>query len=388
MSIAGRLGILSLALIGCRENTSSPTSPTAQASTLRRPPIAGPRSTSAIDVPGLDVDVPLVPPSPALFVRDQFSLRGLRTWDGALVAMGDRRGGGPYQIDLADRLERARVVPLDLPHTERVLDVATLGETPVALVRTRGALALMFHRGNSWSIEPVPEPARARNDVILAAGQDALVLLQPGQLHVLRAGSWKSMSIESAPGRGSSHVLVTRDRVLMGFDAGEWGGALVSLDLATGASTPYPVTDPVTDLVAGPDGTPWAVMGLAHMGLVKGTLSRLDASAWTVVAKVDGFEGHGGKHEVNERVGWSLPLASFDAAAFDEQGRLHVLTGELGVVRRDGEHWTQLTPGWPDFVYVRGLAVRGALLVIATFDAGVVLWDTSTGKARRLEVNR
>jgi hypothetical protein len=61
-----------------------------------------------------------------------------------------------------------------------------------------------------------------------------------------------------------------------------------------------------------------------------------------------------------------------------------LLTAQLGVVRRDGARWTQLTPGWPEHAYVSGLAVRGRLLLIATFDAGVLIWDVESGKARRV----
>jgi hypothetical protein len=88
-----------------------------------------------------------------------------------------------------------------------------------------------------------------------------------------------------------------------------------------------------------------------------------------------------------EHLGWDLPLATFDALAFDERGQLHVLTVDLGVVRRDGERWTRLTPGRPeDGIGVSGLAVRGGTLVIATYDAGVLLWDVATGKARQVEL--
>src|SRR6185312_450580 len=109
--------------------------------------------------------------------------------------------------------ERARAVPLVVPGTERVRDVATYGETPVALVKTGNGLALAFHRGSSWSIEPVPEPARATDDVILAAGEGALALLHEGQLHLYRAGSWKSTTIDAIPdavlpGIGTRHVLL------------------------------------------------------------------------------------------------------------------------------------------------------------------------------------
>jgi hypothetical protein len=177
------------------------------------------------------------------------------------------------------------------------------------------------------------------------------------------------------------------DHLLLGFGAGEWGGALASLDIGTGAWKAYPqVDEPVTDLVAEPNGRPWVAMGLSHLGGRKGSLSHLDASGLTAVAKVDGFVNVVGGAVTHARLAWELPPASFDAIAFDEESRLHLLTSELGVVRRDGKHWTRLTPAWPEHVYVSGLAVRGALLMIATFDAGVLLWDVATGKARRVKL--
>jgi hypothetical protein len=54
------------------------------------------------------------------------------------------------------------------------------------------------------------------------------------------------------------------------------------------------------------------------------------------------------------------------------------------VARLDGAGWTRLTPAWSAHVSVAGLAVRGSLLVISTFDAGVLLWDAEKGVARRV----
>lgn len=335
-----------------------------------------------------------MPPGPDLIVRNQPWLRGIRAWDGAIVALGDARGGegGLYRVEPLDRPERARAVPLAIPGAKSVVDIAMMGDTAVALVSTAGGLALAFHRGASWSIDAMPEPSRAPEEVILAAAPGALALLGPDRLHVLRAGSWTSVPVgpmplppELAPARASRHALLTADRLLIGLGAGEWGGALLSLDLAKGTWKTHPQIDaPIQDLAADPaDGKPWVAAGLSHMGAVKGSLSRLDAPGWTTIAKIDGFHFIG-KPSIHARLGWELPLASFEALAFDEQRRLHLLTAQLGVVRRDGARWKQLTPGWPEHVYVSGLAVRGSLLLIATFDAGVLIWDVETGKARRI----
>lgn len=381
--------MLALAPSGCR-------APAPQAPPLRpsAPALSTPLPAAPVaNAPEPEPEVALAAPGPGLVVRGQPWLRGVRAWDGGLIALGDARdgAGGSYRLEPIDRPERTRAVPLVVPGTKRVVDVAMEGDTAAALVVTGDGLALAFHRGASWSIEPVPEPARAPAEVFFAAAPGAVVLLCPGRLHVLGAGGWKSVPVGPLPETGrlaspsaSRHVLLTADRLFLGFGAGEWGGALASLDLATGVWKTYPeFDDPVRDLGAGPDGTPWVAVGLSHLGGVKGTLSRLDGSRWKAVARIHGFSMFR-ETTTRARLAWDLPLASFDALAFDASDRLHLLSGELGVARRDGARWTRLTPAWPEHVYVSGLAVRGDLLVIATFDAGVLLWDAGTGRARRV----
>jgi hypothetical protein len=381
---------LAFPLTACREPAPLAPLPGASASVIAKPP--------ALPVPGPEPEVALSSPAPELVVRDQPWLRGLRSWDGVLVAVGGARGDGAYRIEPIDRPELTRAVPLVLPGTNRVVDVAMLGDTPAALVITGGGLALALRRDASWSFAPVYDPACVPEDVILAADPDMLVLLCPGQLHVLRAGGWQSVPVGHWPvsnvlaSRGRRHALLTADLLLVGFNAGEWGGALVSLDLATGAWKAYPqIDEPVTDLVAGPDGRPWVAEGISHITVIKGSLIRLDASGWKAAAKVEGsWSFVGGSRArrfdivAHARLAWDLPPASFDAIAFDEEGRLHLLTGALGVVRRDGRRWTRLTPRWPEHIDVTGLTVRGTLLTIATFNAGVLLWNIATGKARRV----
>jgi hypothetical protein len=84
-----------------------------------------------------------------------------------------------------------------------------------------------------------------------------------------------------------------------------------------------------------------------------------------------------------------LGPASLDAVSFDAEGRCVALSGNLGLVRHEGDRWVRLTPVWPDFVYVRCLHVtRSGTALIGTWDAGILAVDLRTGKGRRVTLRR
>lgn len=128
------------ALSGCRE--PAPLAPLPSPSALAVIKQAPTSPAFAALEPGPEVALSL--PGPELLVPDQPWLRSLRSWAGALIAVSDPRDGigGSYRVDPMDRPERAHAVPLVLPGTKRVIDVAMQGDTPVALVVTDDGLRL------------------------------------------------------------------------------------------------------------------------------------------------------------------------------------------------------------------------------------------------------
>lgn len=343
----------------------------------------------------VDALAEMKPPGLVTLTYDQPLVTALRSWDGGLVAVAEHL----YRLDPFGHPGTTRGARITIPGATRVVDVAMYGALPVALVETSRGLALAAHRGSSWSIEPVPSPSRPGAEVILTADESTLVLLHARQVNILRDGVWSTRPVGTGPFATTlaslhvppKHTMIAGGRLFVGWDHGEWGGALISLDLEKGTWTAYPDFKlPVRALARGVDGKPWAASGLSHLVMTEATLSRLDARGWTTIARVAGSYPIGRDPLVTARLGWDLPLASFDGMAFDDRGRLHVVTRRLGVLRRDDDHWTQLTPDWtqlkgPDdspLGNLSGLVVHGSLVVIATWGTGVVVWDVDTGKVR------
>jgi hypothetical protein len=368
-------------------------------------PTAAPVATA---VPAAPPDVvedgtPLVDPGPELVAEGQSWLRDVRRWDGGLVALGAWHGEAPsFRLEPIALPERTRAVPLAIPGAERIVDLAMQGDTPIALVLTASGLGLASRGAAGWSIDPVPEPQRKPAELVLAARPDAVALLAPGSLHLLRGGAWTSLPLAPPPvhplaglGRASWHAVLQADRLLIGVHAGEWGGALLSLDLATGAWKRIPgPPHPVTDLRVDRAGRTWVSGGLAHQLSVHGSLGVLDASGWSTVTRVEGHRSIGcprcppPEDVVRLRFRWEHSFAHVEALALDDEGRLILGAPPLGLLRREGGGYVRLTPRWPRDLRLSGFAMQGSLAVIATPEGGVVLWDTRTGKAGRVDVPR
>jgi hypothetical protein len=328
--------------------------------------------------PAPDQARPARPMDEALFTRDQPQIRRLVSWDGRVVVQADRL----YALDL----ERASVSPLAVPGTGKVVEVATCGGRAVALCEVDDGLRLLGKQGNKWEdLGLPPEAARVVAAPTLRADRSSLVLLGEDTLFTLAAGGWRRLPLKPRPrvtilpASQAQHVLLAGGKLYLGHDQGEWGGGLLALDVETGAWEEVRLGDrggrPVTGLRVGPGGTVWVTEGLSHLGLVEGSLHRNDRKGWRLVC--DSSE-RGGRD-------WDLPPASLDAVAFDGEGRLYLLSGELGVVRREGAGWERLTPGWPSHAYASCLHVApSGLLVIGLSDGGVLLVDPDTQGARRV----
>ncbi len=176
-----------------------------------------------------------------------------------------------------------------------------------------------------------------------------------------------------------NHRLLAGGRLYMGFDHGEFGGGLWSVDIKTGEAEQVQFRGgqgwPVRCLKASPDGRVWSVEGLVHGILRKGALHVGAGVNWELYC--NSTEG--------EFANWDLPPASLDALAFDADGRLYVLSGSLGLARYDDGTWTRLTPGWPEHFYVHTLlATPSGVAVVGTYDAGILLLDLRSGAIRRI----
>jgi hypothetical protein len=317
----------------------------------------------ASDVRGFDG-----PLDASLFVRDQPMLSGLSMWGDVIVA----RGAVLQTIDLGS----ASATRLAIEGASSVIDVAET-DVRIALVRTERGISLLEDRDGWSALEAPPELSTIDAFARIAADRRHLAVLAGDALHVRRDGRWshyphdeETMRMGAVP----SQLVIAGDRLYAGYDRGEWGGRLLAFDLGTGrvqeiaTQREGELALPVRGLGVARDGRLWIARGLAHLGLRRGRLGFLHTEEFTLVSSADEEDG--------ARTAWSLEPQAFDAMALDAADRVYVATGSLGVVRRDAEHWTRLTPGWPsEHVYVSGLLVYGETLVIGLNDAGILLVD-------------
>lgn len=321
-----------------------------------------------------------------LFSRDQKTVNGIAPWrEGAVTR------SSPFM--LVDAAKRSSS-PLVIDGCSAIFDVASDGGTDLALcARDGGAVGVVQRSATKTNVVVVPElRAEVAGKVALrvASDRDTLVVWEPARLHVRRGESaFTTVSVAplaNAPRGVPIHSAVTRGRLYLGYASGEWGGALVSIDLASGASRIEDAGDmtgqPVTQIARDASGSLWVTRGQSHLGANAGSLYVLDASGgFRLVA---GSPGKWAATKTEKRE-WNLPETAFDGVAFDREGRLYMTCGNLGLVRRETTGgFVQLTSAWPKFVYVEGLVMHEDTALIATYDSGVIAFDVKTGQSARI----
>ncbi|NUO53920.1 MAG: hypothetical protein HOV80_34175 [Polyangiaceae bacterium] len=316
----------------------------------------------------------------ALLVRDQPPSEGLERWDGSIVV----RVAPPRRLDLAARTSR----PVTIEGAAAVLDLATYKKQPVALVKTGDERWLAIKEGGSFKRVELPaafRSAKSKNppgDPRIAADDNEIVLQHGTMLQRYDGNAWSAVSITgikdspSTMGVFASSLLLHRGALWLAFDRGEWGGALYSVDLASGKARKEDGPDlPVRDIEVDGQGALWVVRGLAHLGLREGDLRVLSNGAWKLVASSE---------DDTKAPASKIAETAFDAVAFDAEGKPIMLTGNKGLLRQQGSAWVPLLRDWPEFVYVQDLEIEGDKIVIATYDAGILLVDLPTSNATRI----
>ncbi len=124
-----------------------------------------------------------------------------------------------------------------------------------------------------------------------------------------------------------------------GWDHGEWGGMLASIDLSevnakwvhlsgkpVGDNSGVPQNSPIQSIISPKKGDIWVATGLAHMGGTWRGIYHLDAEGkWHTFIDGD-FE--------DDRGSTKLPSpSSIQGIAHDHNGELYILAGEVGVLR-------------------------------------------------------
>ena len=310
-----------------------------------------------------------------LFTRDALGEYRVRSWSGEVV-LGTRAGW--YRLDV----DAGKATPLAVLGSSKVYALAQGGGRSAALVQGESGVSLAVGSGGAFEALAVPQDVQ-ETPAAWALGVNArsAVLCSLERCHTLAGKQLASTALAKAPPRpfpgGATRAVLYQGKLVLGFARGEWGGALLAADPATGRWLDAPgfgTCGPVSDLTIGPDGKLWVVEGLAHLGLRDGRLRTWDGATWATVAEVS----------TGAKTGFDLDATDFEGLAFDAQKRPLLLTGHLGVVRREGARWVRVTPGWPDFAYVDSLVVVGGRALVGALDAGVLVWELGTERATRI----
>lgn len=313
--------------------------------------------------------------------RDQPRINRLFRWGDRLLVQADAF----YELNVAS----ARVERLRLPGDPHVMDLAPIDRSR-AVILSRDARGLYLVVGDLSSVtrRELPEAIRhsfGRARVFGSPG--ALGVWGGDKLYIERDARRRFRTLELPYRFGeptaSDPLLVSGSRLLVGYDRGEWGGALFAVDLETAHAEALNVTFPLKDLRLDGLGRLWVAGGVEHLAVREGYLWRLEGNTWTTLLEMHSLR----KPEVSPGTGWSYGPAVLSAVAFDQAGVPHVLTEQFGVVRYEGGVWTQTTTFWPTEgrTPVRGLEITSdSTIVIATWDAGILLWKRGERQVRRV----
>lgn len=323
--------------------------------------------------------------------RNQPAVRELLHWRGSIIAVGDTC----YVVDVANLWASQ----LQLDADSEVLGLATQGTTAVALCgRAKQSWLLMADGEGSGQVIPVPtdQPLGAAN-VRVAASDGSIVLVTGDVCYRYGTGAWDIIRLAPLPdavrflayhgGPLPDRVLLDDGNFLAAFDRGEWGGGLFRVNLDSReweallglGMVGQSQNCPVTDLCRDRRGAIWALQSLGHSGLNECSVWCYEGGRWQILGSTGIAEGHKGH----------LPRVDGRAIAFDDENRPYVLSGAQGVFRLDQGHWVRVTPDWgEEYIYVSALLIERGLLIIATRDGGMLIYNQGTHLAAYVPLRR
>jgi len=200
---------------------------------------------------------------------------------------------------------------------------------------------------------PIPEEF----DAILAKDEPGIGLRLIGTTHEAAAiiddvvwwldKTWKKRKLPKVPKFHdeflsdepySAHWFLDDTILYGGWNHGEWGGALASIDLGAADSTwvqlsgkpikddsGIPENDPVQSIVSARQGELWVATGSSHMGGTwRGLYHREPSGKWQTLIHGDSGEDSGELKPF---------ISAIDALALDREGSLFLLAGSAGIYR-------------------------------------------------------
>lgn len=328
-----------------------------------------------------------------MFERDQPCIDQILWWDGRIVV----HAGGFYEIDV----KGLRVKPFSLPGVKEVVSLSSSarGRNVALCEGDKGPSLFESENGKLQELAMPKDFGTKAEGYIVAVDEKSACLASNVVSYLLDDGKWSKrelpdmdlrtkirFNLHRGPDWPPDHYVLSGDHLFIGYDNGEWGGGFCSIDVRKG-EIDYEAKGqgdqirhtPVSSFRKDKQGRLWAVVAVKHM-VHDGTLAVRDEMGWRI------FAANSEYGPADERAqDWNLPPANYADVAFDSEDRPYLLTDQLGVVRFDKGKWTHLTRSWKCYVGCFGLLLApDNKAVIATNDAGVVIWDLETQDVKRI----
>jgi len=185
------------------------------------------------------------------------------------------------ELSVVREREMRRVVE---SYPARVLDLCVLGGSPAVLTGAPGdnlAWTILRHTASAWSLEATI-PREGDEFIAMNCAANEIMFLTTRRLITITPAGKSAVMLSGKLGYGRvSASYATRDELFLGFNAGEWGGGMASVDRGTGTAAIIQCNaggglcegplntdcDPVNGIAADPwkSGCVIVAIGLVHM---------------------------------------------------------------------------------------------------------------------------
>jgi len=217
-----------------------------------------------------------VPPT----IPEQPQLNAIHLWNGTLVARADSYDETEaswrfsyYLVDPLRGLSRLRV-----EGCEKIQSVAETSQTVFVLCvdsHESVLMSLQKHMGSQWERHPLR--THLRGDEILVASRSHLTLISTAKISWLTSnGDWVETVLAQPPLQitntaSPQYGLLTDSYLYLGYDQGEFGGALLAIPFNPDSTRPFGPSKQlssmnVNTILQDRAGKVWVTGGLAHMG--------------------------------------------------------------------------------------------------------------------------
>ena len=314
-------------------------------------------------------------------IRQQPLIRAIHNWGGEVAVITEpwisSAKGSIYSLATVDP-GGSRIVPFRAISCDSYDDVGYSEQIGKIVVCGRSDGARLYRQ--------TPQGWMPLSDAVLgkefrcAVDRNRIALISDEAVYLFSMGSSKpssriSIGFKKLPGDFTGPMvpaaaLLSETSILLGYDEGEFGGALYRVNFSQPTTPVKLLDDNVKFLARSPSGAVWAGAGLGHLGGEHAALYRIDGPEPRVVASVSGYLMENGPR-ISEKSGAEFPaLTTLNGLAFGDSDRPIVVFPQLGVFEYGDDRFNARYNGSLSFEYQDSL--RGLRIAVLSLPVGVV----------------